>query len=325
MTEPSPRPPAARPPPPPLRPALVTVFSAVAVLVLGAGVAVWWHAPVGPHAAAPPGAVAVQPAADHPAAPAKLPRAAPAPNAAVPPSFDVVRIEPGGHAVIAGRAAPDAVVAVRADGRDLGRAHADSAGNWLLLPNRPLPPGPARLTLSATLPGGAVLPGSAALHLTVPAAPAAIPSTAQAGPSGPAAGGGGAPPATVAASIPAAPGPVGLGAGPAGRVLAGTRAVARGTAPPRTALATTAANAGRGPARASGPRRPAGARLSVRPGQSLWRIARLHYGKGKDYPTIYQANRAEIANPNLIFPGQTFALPPKPRHPPQPPARGAAR
>jgi len=59
----------------------------------------------------------------------------------------------------------------------------------------------------------------------------------------------------------------------------------------------------------------------VRPGQSLWRIARQHYGKGEDYPTIYQANRAQIANPNLIFPGQTFALPPKPR----PPARAPAR
>lgn len=47
----------------------------------------------------------------------------------------------------------------------------------------------------------------------------------------------------------------------------------------------------------------------VQPGNSLWRIARRAYGGGVYYTEIYGANRAQILDPNLIFPGQIFALP----------------
>ena len=47
----------------------------------------------------------------------------------------------------------------------------------------------------------------------------------------------------------------------------------------------------------------------VQPGNSLWRIARRTYGKGIQYAVIYAANRAQIGNPDLIFPGQVFTLP----------------
>jgi nucleoid-associated protein YgaU len=47
----------------------------------------------------------------------------------------------------------------------------------------------------------------------------------------------------------------------------------------------------------------------VQPGNSLWRIARRTYGQGTRYTVIYEANRQQIRNPDMIFPGQIFTLP----------------
>lgn len=47
----------------------------------------------------------------------------------------------------------------------------------------------------------------------------------------------------------------------------------------------------------------------VQPGNSLWRIARRVYGDGVRFTTIYDANRDQIGDPDLIFPGQVFAVP----------------
>ena len=47
----------------------------------------------------------------------------------------------------------------------------------------------------------------------------------------------------------------------------------------------------------------------IRKGDTLWHISRRVYGRGMRYTTIYQANKDQIRNPNLIWPGQTFALP----------------
>jgi nucleoid-associated protein YgaU len=47
----------------------------------------------------------------------------------------------------------------------------------------------------------------------------------------------------------------------------------------------------------------------VQPGNSLWRIARRAYGGGVYYTEIYGANRAQILDPDMIFPGQILALP----------------
>ncbi|MGG5812070.1 LysM peptidoglycan-binding domain-containing protein, partial [Falsiroseomonas sp. CW058] len=51
-------------------------------------------------------------------------------------------------------------------------------------------------------------------------------------------------------------------------------------------------------------------RVVVQPGNNLWRLARAAYGRGVRYTVIYEANREQIRNPNLIFPGQVFAVPP---------------
>ncbi len=47
----------------------------------------------------------------------------------------------------------------------------------------------------------------------------------------------------------------------------------------------------------------------VQPGNSLWRIARREYGQGTRYTHIFSANREQISNPDLIYPGQIFTLP----------------
>lgn len=47
----------------------------------------------------------------------------------------------------------------------------------------------------------------------------------------------------------------------------------------------------------------------VRRGDTLWAIARRHYGSGTRYPVIYRANRPTIADPDLIFPCQRLKLP----------------
>jgi nucleoid-associated protein YgaU len=47
----------------------------------------------------------------------------------------------------------------------------------------------------------------------------------------------------------------------------------------------------------------------VQPGNSLWRIARRLSGKGVDYVHIHGANKAQIRDPDLIYPGQVFEIP----------------
>src|SRR5205823_608663 len=48
---------------------------------------------------------------------------------------------------------------------------------------------------------------------------------------------------------------------------------------------------------------------TVAPGQTLSGIAQQHYGNASLFPRIFDANRDEITNPNLIFPGQVLRIP----------------
>jgi len=50
-------------------------------------------------------------------------------------------------------------------------------------------------------------------------------------------------------------------------------------------------------------------RLVVVRGDSLWNIARAHYGTGFQHTLIYGANKNQIRDPDLIYPGQVFSLP----------------
>ncbi|TNF23070.1 MAG: LysM peptidoglycan-binding domain-containing protein [Rhodobacteraceae bacterium] len=49
--------------------------------------------------------------------------------------------------------------------------------------------------------------------------------------------------------------------------------------------------------------------LTVQPGNTLWQIARDRYGEGILYVRVFEANRNQIRDPDLIYPGQVFDLP----------------
>lgn len=46
-------------------------------------------------------------------------------------------------------------------------------------------------------------------------------------------------------------------------------------------------------------------------GDSLWKLAKAAYGKGSMWKTIYEANKDQIKNPNLIYVGQVLEIPAK--------------
>jgi nucleoid-associated protein YgaU len=86
------------------------------------------------------------------------------------PTFDVARIEPGGDAVIAGRAAPGATVELLRNGTTYARAVADVGGQWAIVPPT-LPKGPCELTLRTTSPDGRVAQSEQTVSVRVPEQP----------------------------------------------------------------------------------------------------------------------------------------------------------
>lgn len=49
--------------------------------------------------------------------------------------------------------------------------------------------------------------------------------------------------------------------------------------------------------------------VTVQPGFTLWGIARESYGDGFLYVKVYEANKDQIRDPDLIYPGQVFEVP----------------
>lgn len=52
-----------------------------------------------------------------------------------------------------------------------------------------------------------------------------------------------------------------------------------------------------------------GTAVIIRRGDSLWKVARRNYGAGVRYTTIFNANRDQVRNPDLIYPGQVLKVP----------------
>ncbi|MGH6932117.1 MAG: LysM peptidoglycan-binding domain-containing protein [Dongiaceae bacterium] len=298
-------------------------------------------------------------------------------SASQTPSFDVVRIDAAGGMVIAGRAAPGAVVSVTSDGQVIGTVTADAHGEWVLLPGAALPPGNHQLGLTATLPSGEVvtasqqvmivMPGagmdlagqaasqpdqalavlvptdenSAAVVMQAPSAADANGTTSSSGAStessGSDQGGGIASGALTLDSVDYGDsGDVTVGGkAPAGsqvnvyldnKLIGGTTADSSGhwqVSPDGAVepglhtlrvdqIGSDGAVMSRveTPFERSGPvALRAGQQFVVQPGNSLWRIARRAYGNGLRYTVIYQANQSQIRDPDLIYPGQVFAIP----------------
>ena len=203
------------------------------------------------------------------------------------PSFDVARVEADGNAVIAGRAAPGATVDLLRGSERLDRAVADASGEFTMVPPR-LPAGSYELTLSAKLSDGTVALSKKGVAVTVnDAGPSARAAQSRAE----------YVPQTASQPRPTSePGS-----------LSGKPQESAGLKQAHAIHASSASDEG-----ASSPMvaRAISSKVVSR-GDSLWRISHLTYGDGARYALLYRANRGQIRDPNLIYPGQTLVLPSK--------------
>ncbi|HVO03227.1 MAG TPA: LysM peptidoglycan-binding domain-containing protein [Candidatus Cybelea sp.] len=107
---------------------------------------------------------AQQPGGAASATPAQAPAAAPE----VKPSFDVVRVNPNGDAVVAGRSAPGAKITLLDNGKPVGSATADDRGEWVLLPDSSVDPGQHNFSLKASDDKGVSLESEKEVIVVVP-------------------------------------------------------------------------------------------------------------------------------------------------------------
>lgn len=113
-----------------------------------------------PYLMSPPAAIAAlqnpaAPQAGQPAVQQPQPtQPVPAPEAAAPtviaPSFDIVRAEPDGSIVVAGKAAPGATVEIVNGTQAIGSTKAGADGDFAIVLDQPLAPGAHQLVLRAT-------------------------------------------------------------------------------------------------------------------------------------------------------------------------------
>lgn len=260
-----------------------------------------------------------------------------------PPSFDIVRVDPRGTAVIAGRGAPGAAVAVLADDIEIARAEVDDRGEWVIILDQPLPAGSLELGLLMILPDGQELRSEQVVIVSIPESRDETPLVVLGRPGeasrvlqGPIDGIEMGPLALETVDYDEAGGVIFSGrADPDMRV----RVIANGS----TIGETTAGSDGRWTVRAGDTLAPGlydlqidmlgpdgrvlavialpferaapgavslgGNSVVVQPGNSLWRIARRLYGSGMQYTVIYQANQDQIRDPDMIYPGQVFTTP----------------
>lgn len=292
-------------------------------------------------------------------APSKPPAAPEAGNPAGP-SFDLVRITPDGEAVIAGRATPGSKVTVQNGDSIVGQATADYRGEWVVVPETPMPAGSTRLSIEERAVDGTFRRSEKVVVLVVPERKAKPNESAS------------APGQALAVLVPRE----GKGAstvlqGPkpdsklqsgdpvlravdydsdgnlilGGRGRAGAsiriyldnelvgesqvsgeknwqltpkRAVPTGTYKLRIDQLLAGKVVGRIEVPftrlAANPQLPEGGLVVVQPGNSLWRLARQTYGQGVLYTVIYRANQQQIRDPDLIYPGQVFTVPPQSGH-----------
>ncbi len=261
------------------------------------------------------------------------------------PTFDIVRVERDGSTVVAGRALPGAKVEIKANGAVVGTATADDHGEWVVVLAQPLKPGNIEITLSVTNPDGSVKASTQSVAVSVPEQPnrPALVVMSEPGKASRVLQGPGVPSDAgnlVLESVdydengnliisgkadPSAAIRVYIG----GKVVGDVTADAAGhwelrptvvIAPGQYALRIDQLDAaGKVVARVELPfeRGEPGAVLEalkkgkvvIQPGNNLWNIARNIYGSGYSYTVIYEANKDQIRDPNLIYPGQVFATP----------------
>lgn len=335
-----------------------------------------------PKAVEAPKAVEVKPAVVEPKAEEKVataatpvaPAAVVAPAPVIAPSFDTVRIETGGEAVIAGRAAPDVEVVAKLNGEVIATAKATADGSFVMIPAKPLPAGTGTLSLESNGAGAVQVSsdtvavavkekgkGESTVAVMAPDQPTKI-IQAPASPSNAvvldavdydAAGNivfsGRAHPGstirlyvdnTIAGESKSDDGGKWVYNGQA-QVPAGTHTlradeiavdgtvasrvelpfmreaaekVATAVVPdpvpaPITTPTVTAEAATPVVVTPAIPAAPQPTRIVIQPGNNLWTLSRNLYGAGRNYTVIYEANKDQIRNPRLIYPGQIITAP----------------
>jgi hypothetical protein len=222
------------------------------------------------------------------------------------PRFDVARVDDHGEAaVIAGRATPGAKVELLRDGKPIDTVVADASGQFVMTPPQ-LPAGSYELTLRAKSPDGTVTQSGRSMPVVIaeaappPARPAPVArqeAKQEAKAEKP------DDKSDVVASVSDRP-----AARP--RLMGAPKPKGGSGVMARAPAATTVASASPAEIVSGAPAETGGSRVISR-GDSLWALSRLAYGDGARFAVIYNANRAKIHNPNLIYPGQTFVLPQK--------------
>ncbi|WP_421792189.1 LysM peptidoglycan-binding domain-containing protein [Hyphobacterium sp.] len=262
---------------------------------------------------------------------------------APPPSFDIVRIDPAGTAVIAGRGEPGWMLAILANGDVIDETEIDERGEWVVIIDEPLPAGSLELSLQMTDESGQSRLSEQTVLVSIPESRDEIPLVVITNPG---------------EASEVRQGPMqGVSSGPltletvdyddegavifAGRATPGNRV--RVFANGAIVGETSADGNGRWSLRAAEALAPGvydlqidmlsvygdveavialpfertapadiqlgEGRVVVQPGNSLWRIAHRLYGEGMRYTVIYEANQDQIRDPDLIYPGQVFSTP----------------
>jgi nucleoid-associated protein YgaU len=261
------------------------------------------------------------------------------------PSFDIVYVNRNGDAVIAGRAKPGAKVTVTANGAPLASTTALENGDWQLESPTPLEAGAVELGLEMTTTDGQTIRSDETVIIYVPTRPTDRPLVVKTTPGGPtvvlqeptegAAGLG--PLALEVIDYDDTGAVIFSGRAEPGMVvqllldkqfIAQTTADAKGRwtitpgapIPPGVYVLNVVQLDANGrpkyaielPFERARPEEVElrDGKVVVQPGNSLWRIARRAYGKGAQYTIIYEANADQIRDPDLIYPGQVFDVPP---------------
>ncbi|MDA0787097.1 MAG: LysM peptidoglycan-binding domain-containing protein, partial [Proteobacteria bacterium] len=255
----------------------------------------------------------------------------------VRPDFDVVRVDEAGNVVIAGRATPGCTIIIRDGETEVGRTTVDRAGEWVLVPDDALTPGARELTLVAECEGAEPLTADRVVALIVPersgnALAVALPRDGEVEVlqrPGPAAAVGkidydeagrttlsgiAAPNSTVRIYLDNKLVGTTQADGDGAWTLTLDREIPVGSYtlrvdqvhPDGTVLARSELPFVRGERVAD---LPPGRVAIIQPGDHLWKIARQRYGSGFQFTLIYEANKDQIRDPDLIYPGQIFTLP----------------
>ncbi len=235
--------------------------------------------------------------------------------------LDAVDYNTAGDIVFSGRSQPGSVVRLYVDNAIAGEAKADDSGRWTYAGKSEVPAGQHMLRADAVTADGSVssrveLPflreaPAIVAEAVAPAAAAPVPAPiAQPAPAPVVAA---APAVVTTAPVAAAPQTT-TAAAPAVVAKVPEAVVTAQPAPPTPVVSAPgvvaqppALVATAQPATVSTAPQPT--RIVIQPGNNLWRLSRELYGYGRKYTVIYEANKDQIRNPRLIFPGQILTAP----------------